>query len=353
MSLNRIFEKIKREERLNFDDGIELFRSNDLLTIGQMANFVRRRKHPDNNVTYIIDRNINYTNVCIAHCDFCSFYRKIKDTDTYVLTNEEIGKKIEELIAVGGYQILMQGGMNPSLRIDFYVQLFRYIKENYPQIHIHALSPPEIHYLAKIEKKTYTEIISILYEAGLDSIPGGGGEILVDRVRNALTLGKCTTDEWLEVMEAAHQIGMRTTATMMFGHIETLEERLEHLFRLREVQDKTSGFTAFICWPLQPTHLLSHLQEVTGFEYLKTTAICRLMLDNFDNLQASWVTQGPKIGQVSLQFGINDFGSLMMEENVVSTAGTSFHLTIEEIERNIKEAGYVPKLRKMDYELIN
>ncbi|MCC7429471.1 dehypoxanthine futalosine cyclase [bacterium] len=351
-SLERIFDKVKEGKRLTYEDGFELFASNDLLSLAQMADFVRQKKHPNNIVTYIIDRNINYTNVCVAKCSFCSFYRKIGDKESYVLSNEVIGQKIKELKEVGGYQILMQGGLNPALKMDFYTELFRFIKENY-DVHIHALSPPEIHYLAKISRKTYKETLLILQEAGLDSVPGGGAEILTDRFRNEMTSGKCSADEWIDVMRNAHKIGMRTTATMMFGSIETIAERLEHLIRLRSLQDETNGFTAFIGWPMQPTHELAHLQEITAFEYLKTTAIARLMLDNFDNLQASWVTQGPKIGQISLKFGINDFGSLMMEENVVSSAGTSFHLTLDEIHRNIKEAGYIPKLRKMDYTLIN
>jgi cyclic dehypoxanthinyl futalosine synthase len=312
---------------------------------------VRFRLHPEPFVTYIIDRNINYTNVCTAQCAFCAFYRDLPSKEGYVLSKEELARKIEETVALGGNQILLQGGLHPDLGIEFYEELFRWMKATYP-IWIHGLSPAEVQHICRVSKLGLEKALRRLMAAGLDSIPGGGAEILSDRVRNIIGIAKGTTAEWLEVMEAAHRLGMKTTATMMFGHVETLEERIEHLLHLRDLQDRTGGFTAFIGWTFQPENTAMAGEELTSYQYLRTLAVARVMLDNFPNVQASWVTQGGKIGQISLRFGANDFGSLMIEENVVSAAGAHFRLTEAEIARAIQDAGFVPKRRTMRYEIV-
>jgi len=303
-------------------------------------------------VTYIIDRNVNYTNVCNVYCKFCAFYRTEKDADHYVLTLDEIDQKLDELSAAGGVQVLLQGGHHPKLGIDFYLELLAHIHERYPHINIHGFSPPEFNHFASVFGMPIAEIITKFREVGLGSIPGGGGEILVDRVRDRIAPLKCNSDQWLDVMRIAHGLGMNSSATMMFGHVETVEERIEHLDRLRAVQDETGGFTAFICWTFQPEHTKLRAEPVGSAEYLRTQALARIYLDNFENVQSSWVTQGPRIGQVALKYGANDFGSVMMEENVVSSAGTSFRLTASEIERLIREAGYEPRRRNTWYGLI-
>ena len=303
-------------------------------------------------VTYIIDRNINYTNVCNVYCKFCAFYRTERDADHYVLTHEQIDQKLDELTAVGGIQILMQGGHHPKLTIDWYLDLLSHIKGKYPHINIHAFSPPEFNHFAEVFGMPMREVITKFKEAGLGSIPGGGGEILVDRVRNRIAPLKCDSDHWLEAMAIAHELGLSSSATMMFGHVETVEERIEHLQRLRDQQDATKGFSAFICWTFQPDNTKLKANPVGTAEYLRMQALSRVFLDNFANVQSSWVTQGPKIGQVALKYGANDFGSVMMEENVVSKAGTSFRLNSEEIERLIRDAGYEPHRRNNWYELV-
>jgi cyclic dehypoxanthinyl futalosine synthase len=301
-------------------------------------------------VSYIVDRNINYTNVCNAFCSFCAFYRAPNHEAGYVLATEEIERKIRETYDLGGNQILLQGGHNPKLEIDYYEELFRRLKTTFPDLWLHALSPPEIVHIYKSSRLPLDETLQRLRAAGLDSIPGGGAEILVDRVRRQLAKNKCSADEWLEVMEAAHRQGMRSTATMMFGHVETLEDRVEHLDRLRQVQDRTSGFTAFIGWTYQAENTDLGGSEVTSAEYLRTLALSRIFLDNFDNVQASWVTQGPKMGAASLAFGVNDMGSTMIEENVVSAAGTAHAMNEPQIVHAIRDAGFVPKRRDMTYE---
>jgi cyclic dehypoxanthinyl futalosine synthase len=351
-SFESIAAKVHAGERLSAAEGLELLRDADLLSLGQLADSVRERLHPEGRVTYIIDRNINYTNVCTAQCSFCAFYRDLPDKEGYLLTKEQLSEKIEETIALGGRQILLQGGLHPDLGIEFYEELFAWMKGKYPQLWIHGLSPTEVKHINKVSNLSTGETVRRLIGAGLDSIPGGGAEILSDRVRGVIGIAKGTTADWLEVMEVAHAQGLRTTATMMFGHVETLEERIEHLIRLRELQDKTSGFTAFIAWTFQPSNTAIAGDEVTSFQYLRTLAVARVMLDNFENVQASWVTQGGKIGQISLRFGANDFGSLMIEENVVSAAGAHFRLTEAEIARNIQVAGFVPKRRTMNYEIV-
>ncbi|MEO0453839.1 MAG: cyclic dehypoxanthinyl futalosine synthase, partial [Verrucomicrobiota bacterium] len=303
-------------------------------------------------VTYIIDRNINYTNVCNVYCKFCNFYRTEKDKDAYVLSHDEIDEKMDELVALGGNQVLMQGGHHPKLGMDYYLDLLSHLKEKYPSVNLHAFSPPEFNHFAEVFKLPLKEVIQRFKDAGLGSIPGGGGEILVNRIRERISPLKCDADQWLEVMEIAHDLGLRSSATMMFGHVESVEDRIEHLDRLREVQDRTGGFTAFICWTFQAEGTVLKAPTVGSHEYLRMQALSRIYLDNFDNVQASWVTQGPEIGQLALAFGANDFGSLMMEENVVSQAGASYRMTLEEMKKRISDAGYEPKLRTSQYQIV-
>jgi len=352
MRLDDIRKKVFAGERLSREEGIHLLNDTDLLSLGELADAVRRRLHPEGLVTYIIDRNINYTNVCTAQCAFCAFYRDLPAKDGYVLSKDEFAQKIDETLALGGEQILLQGGLHPDLGIEYYEELFRWIKTTYPKLWVHGLSPAEVKHICRVSRLTTEDAVRRLIAAGLDSIPGGGAEVLSNRVRNIIGIAKGSTEDWLEVMEVAQNQGLKTTATMMFGHVETLEERVDHLLHLRALQDKTHGFTAFIAWTFQPENTALAGDEVTSFQYLRTLAVARVMLDNFPNVQASWVTQGGKIGQMSLRFGANDFGSLMIEENVVSSAGAGFHLTEAEIARNIQGAGFVPKRRTMHYEII-
>ena len=331
-----------------------------LTELGELADARRRQRRGatfdgrgNEIVTYIIDRNINYTNVCNVYCKFCAFMRTEKDDDHYVLSPEQIGAKITELEAIGGTQILMQGGHHPKLGIDYYINLLGYIRQHHPTINIHGFSPPEFNHFAEVFGMSLEEVIVRFKEAGLGSIPGGGGEILVDRVRKAVSPLKCDSDQWLEVMRIAHRHGLNSSATMMFGHVETVEERIEHLRRLRDLQDETGGFTAFICWTFQPENTRLKAPAVGSHEYLRMQALSRIFLDNFDNVQSSWVTQGPKIGQIALQYGANDYGSVMMEENVVSAAGTSFRLTVEDIRKSISELGYEPRQRDNWYHLLD
>jgi cyclic dehypoxanthinyl futalosine synthase len=305
-------------------------------------------------VTYIVDRNINYTNVCNVYCKFCAFYRTEKDSDHYVLSFEQIDQKLDELSAVGGVQILMQGGHHPKLSFQWYLDLLHHIRSKYPHINIHGFSPPEFQHFAETFRMPLREVIAQFKDAGLGSIPGGGGEILVDRVRKKIAPLKCSSDAWLEVMQIAHELGLRSSATMMFGHVETMSDRIEHLERIRTQQDQTGGFTAFICWTFQPQHTVLKIRHPAGVaEYLRTQALARIFLDNVENIQSSWVTQGPGIGQVALNYGANDFGSVMMEENVVSSAGTTFSLNAEQIESLIRDAGYEPRRRDNWYKLLN
>ncbi|MGE0454377.1 MAG: cyclic dehypoxanthinyl futalosine synthase [Vicinamibacteria bacterium] len=343
--------KVLAGERISRDEAVALLRDGELLELGMLADAVRRRLHPEGVVTYIIDRNINYTNVCNAQCAFCAFYRDLPSAEGYVLSKQELGQKIAETLALGGNQILLQGGLHPDLGIEFYEELFRWMKASYP-IWIHGLSPAEVNHIARVSKLSVEETLRRLIASGLDSIPGGGAEILSDRVRGILGIAKGSTADWLDVMETAHELGLRTTATMMFGHVETLEERIDHLLHLRELQDRTHGFTAFIAWTFQPENTALPRDEETSFQYLRLLAVSRIVLDNFPSVQASWVTQGGKIGQLSLRFGANDFGSLMIEENVVSAAGAGFRLTEAEIARAIQVAGFVPKRRTMHYEIV-
>jgi len=338
--------------RLAFADAVRLLESRDLAALGRAADAVTRRLHPEPYRTYNIDRNINYTNICTAVCDFCAFYRAPKHAEGYVLDRDVLLEKIAETVALGGDQILMQGGLHPTLPLEWYEELLQDIKAHFPQVNIHGFSPPEIHHFTKVSKRPLPEVLERLARAGLGSLPGGGGEILVDRVRAAITRGKVMTDDWLEVHRQWHRLGGKSTATMMYGHVETLAERVEHLDRLRELQDETGGFTAFICWSFQPDHTeMADIPPAGPFEYLKTQAVARLYLDNFPNIQSSWVTQGRDIGQLALLFGANDMGSLMIEENVVSAAGTVHHLTLEQMKSAISELGWIPRRRNVFYEL--
>jgi len=336
------------------NDVLDFYTNAPLLELGAEADRVRQAKHPEGIVTFIVDRNINYTNVCVADCGFCAFYRRPKHQEGYTLSFEQIGNKIEETKALGGVQILIQGGHNPYIPFQWYLDLLKYIKTNHP-IHIHGFSPSEVDFFSKLFRMDARDVIRELKAAGLDSIPGGGGEILVQRVRDIVARKKAGADRWLEIMEMAHQEGMRTTVTMMYGIGETLAERLEHLQRVREVQSRTGGFTAFICWPLQPenTPTMSLQPKTDAVDYLRTVAISRIVLDNVDNLQSSWVTMGLKVGQLALRFGCNDFGSLMIEENVVSAANTTFRTTTGELERLIVDAGFRPARRRQDYSIIS
>ncbi len=350
-SLAHIAEKVYEGERLSFDDGLVVFNSHDLPLLSHLAQTARFQRRPERIVTFIASRNINYTNVCWVQCKFCAFYRHPRSEEAYVLPTEEILGKIQELVAAGGYEILMQGGLNPQLRIGYFEGLFAEIKARFPQVHIHGLSVAEVLYIAKISKLSVEEALVRLRDSGMATLPGAGGEILADEVRDVIAPYKDSTNEWLGVMRMAHSIGMRTTATMMYGSVERPEHRLEHLMRVRELQDETGGFTAFAAWSFQPEGTdLQIERQSSGLEHLKMMALCRLMLDNVPNLQASWVTQGPRIAQTSLEYGVNDFGQTMMEENVVSAAGTSHALDAMEICRLIRNAGYTPRLRNAYYE---
>ena len=361
-----ILDKAVAGERLTPDDGVALLRSHDLIAIGEAANEVTKRLHPETYRTYNIDRNINYTNACAAICDFCAFYRPAGHDEVYVLSKEALHKKVQETVDLGGDQILIQGGLHPTLPLEWYEEMLSGLRAEFPQVNVHGFSPPELYHFHKISKLPLKTVLERLKEAGLGSVPGGGGEILVDRVRKAITRGKVLTDDWLNVMRVWHDIGGRSTATMMFGHVETLEERVEHFERVRQLQDETSGFTAFISWTHQPPDEapwyggdrkggtdMSKLPPAGAFEYLKTQAVSRLYLDNVPNIQSSWVTQGEKIGQTALFFGANDMGSLMIEENVVSQAGTVYHLSLQSIRRCIREAGYIPRQRNVYYDYLD
>ncbi|MBV9864672.1 MAG: radical SAM protein [Abitibacteriaceae bacterium] len=394
-SIDDIAAKVFAGERLSYEDGVRLMQHPNLSELGMLADFVRQRQNPGRVVTYIAGRNINYTNVCWVQCKFCAFYRLPSSEEGYTLTKEQVFRKIQEMVDLGGIELLLQGGLNPKLRIDYYEDLFRSIKEKFPQVLLHALSVAEILYIAKISRISVEETLKRLRAAGQDTIPGAGAEMLVDRVRQFIAPYKDTTDEWLETMRLWHQLGGKSTVTMMYGTVETPEERLEHILRARDAQDwalanTTGGYTAFIAWNFQPdgtplgdelmgingTHddkplrvngaegpvsldpnLKSAIRypqwkKASGFDYLRTIAVARLLLDNIPHHQASWVTQGPKIAQIGLNFGLDDFGSTMMEENVVSAAGTDFVMPISEIERLIREAGYEPRRRNTLYDLV-
>jgi cyclic dehypoxanthinyl futalosine synthase len=351
--VDAIVAKVMQGGRVSAAEALQLYREAPAHVLGRLADTIRVRKHPEGVVTYIIDRNVNYTNICVARCNFCAFYRPVGSGEGYVLGFEEIFSKIDETISVGGNQLLLQGGHNPDLPIQWYEDLFRAVKARYPPFKLHALSPPEVLHISRLNQIPAQTVIERLVAAGLDSIPGGGAEILVDRVRKLLNCySKATSDEWIDIMRQAHHAGLRTTATMMYGTVETQEERIEHMMRLRDLQDETGGFTAFITWSYQPEHTEHGGFEETGVDYLRTLALSRIVLDNFDNLQASWVTQGAKVGQLSLAYGANDMGSVMIEENVVRAAGAAYCMDELEIVVNIEDAGFVAKRRNMHYEIL-
>jgi len=352
-NVDPILDKAIADQRLTADEIQALFDRGGLLELGQAADAVRRRKNPVDIASYIIDRNINYTNVCVYRCRFCAFYRTVKDADAYVLPFDEIAAKVAETIACGGTGILLQGGVHPELRLDYYESLLADLKKTFPQIHLHAFSVPEIWYLAKLEKLPVREVLERLTAAGLDSIPGGGAEILEDDTRRRIwSRAKASTDQWVRVHREAHDLGLRTTATMMFGVGEPISARVAHLLGVRNLQDGTGGFTAFIPWTFQDsaTDLEGEVEPSGGYDYLRTLAVSRLALDNVDHVQGSWVTQGPKIGQVSLFFGADDLGSIMLEENVVAAAGAQYRMTQSDMERVIQGAGYRPRQRRTLYE---
>ncbi len=352
-NLDTIAEKVYAGERISQEDAVYLFRHPEMLDLAALANFQRQRKVPGRQITYIIGRILNYTNVCWVRCKFCAFYRVPGHDEGYLHSADEILAKVQDTVDHGGVEILFQGGLNPKLKIDYYEETFANIKERFPGVILHALSPAEIIYIAHISRLSLRDALVRLNAAGLHSIPGAGGEILVDRVRKIIAPYKDTTDEWLECMRTASSLGIRSTASMMFGHVETIEDRVEHLGRIRDLQDECSPFRAFIAWSFQPEDtMLQIAQKSSSFDYLRTAAVSRLFLDNIDNLQVSILTQGPKIAQLALSYGANDLGSVMIEENVVSAAGNKFIVDANEFERLIVGAGYEPRRRNTRYELI-
>ncbi|MDR1360659.1 MAG: dehypoxanthine futalosine cyclase [Deltaproteobacteria bacterium] len=338
--------------RLSRQEAAILYHQADLFTLGALAHTARLALHPKAVVTYVADRNINYSNICVCGCRFCAFYRPPGHPEGFVLSREELDRKLSETLSLGGNQILLQGGHNPELPLDFYEQMLAWMRRSYPDIHIHAFSPPEILFFAQMEGLDVDTVLSRLMAAGLSSIPGGGAEILVSRVRRKVSPRKCPAGAWLDVMDKAHRLGLKTTATMMFGHEEDDQERLDHLFAIRDQQDATGGFTAFIPWTFQPDNTALRRPPETAQAYLRMLAVSRLALDNVPNLQVSWVTMGPQLAQLALFFGANDFGSLMIEENVVAAAGVSFRLNRRQIRRIIRQAGFIPRRRLMDYTLV-
>lgn len=362
MNINQLLERALHFEELSLNEGVFLFKNATTADLMHVANQLRKLKKPDGKVTWIIDRNLNTTNVCIANCKFCNFYRVPGHPESYITDIKTYKQKIEETIRYGGEQLLLQGGHHPDLGLRFYVETFSQIKKMFPNIKLHALGPPEIAHICKLEGLTHTEVLKELINAGLDSLPGAGAEILNDRVRRLISKGKCSGQEWLDVMRAAHRLGLTTTTTMMFGHIETTEERFEHLIWIRKVQNEkpenAKGFIAFIPWPFQDDGtLLKRLKgisnKVTADEYIRMIALCRIMLPNIENIQASWLTVGKKVAQICLHAGANDFGSIMIEENVVSAAGAPHRFTSEGIQEAITEAGFTPQLRNQEYEYRN
>jgi cyclic dehypoxanthinyl futalosine synthase len=358
-SIDDLLQKVWDGGRINQVEALRLYQLplEELGTLADRRRQLAKEKAYDGRgneiVTYIVDRNVNYTNVCNVYCKFCAFYRVEKDDDAYVITFDEIDKKIEETIGLGGTQILMQGGHHPKLTKQWYLDLLSHLKSRFPHINIHGFSPSEFIHFREVFNEPLEKIIADFKEAGLGSIPGGGGEILVDSVRKRISPLKVMSDDWLSVMDVAHRLGLNSSATMMFGHVERVEDRIEHLERLRAQQDKTKGFTAFICWTFQAEHTKLRAPTVGAHEYLRTQALGRIYLDNFPNVQSSWVTQGQEIGQVALKYGANDLGSIMIEENVVSQAGTTFRMSVADMKRLISELGYEPRQRNNWYQLLN
>jgi len=350
--LDTLKEKMHKGALIDRKEALFLLEQADLLTVGNLADALRRQKHPHGRVTFVVDRNVNYTNVCQSQCRFCAFYRDADAADAYLLNEQTILAKVAELVERGGTQLLMQGGLHPELKVDWFEELFRRIKARFPQVQIHSLSPAEVVHTAKLSGLSMPECLRRLQAAGLDSVPGGGAEVLVDDVRQEISPNKIGWRDWAEVMEQAHSLGMRTTATMMFGSKERPEDIVEHLFRVREIQQRTDGFTAFIPWTFQPDNTELGGETATGVEYLKVLALARLVLDNIDNIQASWVTQGAMMAQVALFFGANDLGGTMLEENVVAAAGCSFRMSQEEVIEIARDAGFIPAKRNTQYEIL-
>jgi cyclic dehypoxanthinyl futalosine synthase len=350
--MQKIIDKIENGERLNADEALDLLENAETLTLAELANKKRYTLHPEPVVTYVVDRNINYTNICRSGCLFCAFYRTPDSPEGYVLSKEELAAKIKETQDLGGTQILLQGGIHPELPLSYYEELLQFIRKNF-SIHVHGFSPPEIAFLAQKSSLDIEKVLERLIASGLGSIPGGGAEILDDRVRKRISPKKCDSATWLEVMRVAHKSGLKTTATMMFGHVETPEQMLGHVLKIRELQDETGGFTAFIPWTFQPENTGIKVKKASSVSYLRVLALCRLVLDNVPNLQASWVTQGDKIAQMALVFGANDLGSTMLEENVVAAAGVKFRLPQEEMVRLITDAGFAARQRDCFYNILS
>lgn len=358
-TMDSLCQRVWEGQRVQPEEALQLYR----LPLAELAVLAHRRRQlakaeayggrGNEIVTFNVDRNVNYTNICNVYCKFCAFYRTEKDSDSYVITHEEMDRKIEETRALGGNQILLQGGHHPKLDLDWYLELLRHIRDKHPTVNIHGFSPSEFIHFREVFGLPLEEILSLFKEAGLGSIPGGGGEILVDRVRKRVAPLKAMSDDWLEVMDVAHRLGLRSSVTMMFGHVETVEDRIEHLERVRAQQDRSGGFTAFICWTFQSENTRLKAPTVGAQEYLRMQALSRIYLDNIENIQSSWVTQGLEIGQVALQYGANDLGSIMIEENVVSQAGTTFQMTVEDMRRLIQDLGYEPHQRDVWYRLVN
>lgn len=350
--LSEIEQKVTAGQAIDREQALWLLNEADLLEVGKLADTIRSRKHPHGRVTFVVDRNVNYSNICESKCKFCAFYRDADAPDAYTLDYQTIFAKVQELVDHDGTQLLMQGGVHPSLQIDWYEELFRQLRVRFPQVQIHSLSPAEVIQIARLSGISWQECLRRLQEAGLASVPGGGAEILVDAVRQEISPNKVGWKPWAEVMEEAHRLGMRTTATMMFGSREKPEDIVEHLFRIREIQQRSGGFTAFIPWTFQPDNTELGGEPAGGVEYLKVLALSRIVLDNVDNIQGSWVTQGERIAQVALFFGANDLGGTMLEENVVAAAGCSFRMSQEQLIRLIQEAGFTPARRTTEYEIL-
>jgi cyclic dehypoxanthinyl futalosine synthase len=351
MNFREIIDGAVNGRRLQPDEAVMLIKEAGLLELGAAADAVCRKMHPGSVATFLIDRNINYTNICRNQCSFCAFYRTKGHPEAYVLNQEEIEKKILESIELGGTQIMLQGGINPDLRIDYYTRMFSEIKKKF-HVRIHSLSPPEIVYLSESSGLSVTDTLKELMQAGLDSLPGGGAEILSDRVRQEISPKKISSSQWLDVMEEAQTLGLKTTATMMFGTVETIEERVLHLTKIRDLQDRTNGFLSFIPWTFQPRNTALGGRQLSSLEYLKTLSVSRMFLDNIRNIQGSWVTQGKDIGQLCLSFGANDLGSIMIEENVVRAAGVTHRITVDEMVALIRKAGKIPAQRDTEFSLL-
>ncbi|MBM4146196.1 MAG: dehypoxanthine futalosine cyclase [Nitrospira sp.] len=351
MKTKKVLTEVIREKRLSPEEALVLFKEADLLELAKAADTVCRRKHPEEIATFLIDRNINYTNICQNQCSFCAFYRTKDHPEAYVLSQEDIEKKVAETCELSGTQVMLQGGINPDLKIDYYTDMFKKIKKKF-RIRIHSLSPPEVAYLAESSDMSIEDTLKELVKAGLDSLPGGGAEILVDSVRQRISPKKISSSKWLEVMEKAHKLGLKTTATMMIGTVETIENRIRHLQNIRDLQERTGGFMSFIPWTFQPGNTALGGKAVSSIEYLRTLAVSRLFLDNFQNIQGSWVTQGKDIGQVCLSFGANDLGSVMIEENVVRAAGVSHRITVNEMVEVIRNAGKIPAQRDTEFKIL-